>query len=92
MNRRSFFGGVGALGAGEYLSYALQPTNDRIDSLDATVTSLDSRVSVLETQAAGDSPASIPGGNTKHTDQQQGPTLAASKSRVWGPPFPTSFN
>jgi hypothetical protein len=54
MNRRSFFGGASALGVGAIVTYALQPTQDDIDNLEATVEDLDSRVSALETQAAGE--------------------------------------
>lgn len=79
MNRRGFLGGVGVLGAGAVLSYALQPTNDRISNLEDEVEDLDARVSALETQAAQGSSAQSGNADMKKTsDRSQGGGRAAS--------------
>lgn len=78
LSRRSFLGGAGALGLGAAVTYALQPTQAEIDDLAATVEDLDSRVSVLETQAASEPAA----GDAANADTS-GSNSAASGSGDW---------
>jgi len=59
MNRRGFLGGFAAAGFGGITLFALQPTADRIDDLEATVETLDERVSALEDDSGASSPDDV---------------------------------